>query len=73
MMDPFNIEDGTYHSGGDLYLQLGNVSEDVLKDGYKSFENGLPTNETVIDVDTTVWESFHLIFYSRYFDNDPLK
>ena len=36
MMDPFNIEDGDInHSGGDLYIQLGNVSEDVLKDGYK--------------------------------------
>ena len=56
MMDPFNIEDGDInHNGGDLYLQLGNVSEDVLKDGYKSFENGLPTNSTIVDVDTTVW------------------
>ena len=56
MMDPFNIEDGDInHSGGDLYLQLGNVSEDVLKDGFKSFENGLPTNSTIVDVDTTVW------------------
>ena len=56
MMDPFNIEDGDInHNGGDLYLQLGNVSEDVLKDGYKSFENGLPINSTIVDVDTTVW------------------
>ena len=74
MMDPFNIEDGDIaHSGGDLYLQLGNVSEDVLKDGYKSFENGLPTNETVIDVDTTVWgrvpTSYSIV---DAFDNDPL-
>ena len=74
MMDPFNIEDGDIaHSGGDLYLQLGNVSEDVLKDGYKSFENGLPTNETVIDVDTTVWgrvpTSYSIV---DAFDNDIL-
>jgi cell surface protein SprA len=34
---------------------LGNISEDVLKDSYKSFENGLPENAEVIDVDTTVW------------------
>jgi len=41
MMDPFNSEDGnSNHSGGDMYLHLGNISEDVLKDGYKSFENG---------------------------------
>ena len=36
MMDPFNIEDGDIaHSGGDLYLQLGNVSEDVLRTDIK--------------------------------------
>ena len=74
MMDPFNVEDGDIsHSGGDLYLHLGNVSEDVLKDGYKSFENGLPTNETVIDVDTTVWgrvpTSYSIV---DAFDNDIL-
>ncbi len=45
MMDPFNPEDGDpNHSGGDLYLNLGNISEDILRDGKKSFENGLPTN-----------------------------
>ena len=56
MMDPFNDEDGLInHSGGDMYIQLGNISEDVLKDGYKSFENGLPTSAIVEDVDTTAW------------------
>jgi cell surface protein SprA len=73
MMDPFNDEDGnSSHSGGDLYLQLGNVSEDVLKDGYKSFENGLPTSATVEDVDTTAWgrvpTNFSIV---EAFDNDP--
>ena len=34
MMDPFDEEDGLInHSGGDMYLHLGNISEDVLKDG----------------------------------------
>ena len=75
MMDPFNIEDGlANHSGGDLYLHLGNVSEDVLKDGYKSFENGLPINASVVDVDTTVWgrvpTNFSIV---EAFDNDPLS
>ena len=35
MMDPFN-EDSENQSGGILHIQLGNISEDVLKDGYKS-------------------------------------
>jgi cell surface protein SprA len=73
MMDPFNEEDGlANHSGGDMYLHLGNVSEDVLRDGYKSFENGLPTSSTVEDVDTTAWgrvpTNFSIV---EAFDNDP--
>ncbi len=53
MMDPFaEMED---HSGGELYFNLGNISEDVLKDSRKVFENGLPTSEVVEKVDTTVW------------------
>ena len=73
MMDPFNSEDGDeFHSGGDLYFHLGNVSEDVLKDGYKSFENGLPISSTVENVDTTVWgrvpTNFSIV---NAFDNDP--
>ncbi len=27
---------------GELYINLGNISEDILKDGRKMFENGLP-------------------------------
>ncbi|GAB7089269.1 T9SS outer membrane translocon Sov/SprA [Marinifilum fragile] len=53
MMDPF-VYDET-HKGGDLYFNLGNVSEDILRDSRKSFENGLPTDENVTLVDTTVW------------------
>ena len=73
MMDPFNTEDGLInHSGGDMYIHLGNVSEDVLKDGYKSFENGLPTSSIVEDVDTTSWgrvpTNFSIV---EAFDNDP--
>ena len=73
MMDPFNEDDGLInHSGGDMYIQLGNVSEDVLKDGYKSFENGLPTSTFIQDVDTTVWgrvpTNFSIV---EAFDNDP--
>jgi cell surface protein SprA len=45
MMDPWNADlKGTANSTGTLYFDLGDVSEDVLKDGLKSFENGLPTN-----------------------------
>lgn len=53
LMDPF-IDNPT-HSGGKLYINLGDISEDILRDGRKSFENGLPTSSTVVDVDTTIW------------------
>ena len=53
LMDPFI--DNPNHSGGKLYFNLGDISEDMLRDGRKSFENGLPTSLTVIDVDTTIW------------------
>ncbi len=56
LMDPFN-EDSENTTGGDLYFNLGNISEDVLKDSRKSFENGLPKNESdnFTTTDTTVW------------------
>jgi len=53
MMDPF--AEMPNHSGGQIYFNLGNVSEDVLKDSRKTFENGLPTSEVIEKVDTTVW------------------
>ena len=53
LMDPF-IENPN-HTGGKLYINLGDVSEDILRDGRKAFENGLPTSALVVNVDTTIW------------------
>jgi len=53
LMDPF--AEMPNHKGGQLYFNLGNVSEDVLKDSRKMFENGLPTSEVIEKVDTTAW------------------
>ncbi|MEA1898726.1 MAG: cell surface protein SprA [Bacteroidota bacterium] len=53
LMDPF-VEDPT-HQGGELYFNLGNISEDILNDSRKSFENGLPTSPEIRDVDSTAW------------------
>ncbi len=56
IMDP--TTNGTNYSGGDLYFNLGNISEDVLKDNRKQFENGLPKTADASDgvqVDTTQW------------------
>lgn len=52
LMDPFT-EDAS--NSGKLYFNLGDISEDILRDSRKSYENGLPTDENVIEVDTTIW------------------
>lgn len=53
MMDPFINNPNA--QGGSLYLNLGNVSEDVLKDSRKFFENGLPFPSDDLKVDITNW------------------
>jgi len=40
---------------GELYFNLGNISEDVLKDGRKMYENGLPKNSLDTNFDPTIW------------------
>ncbi|UKN00888.1 cell surface protein SprA [Paracrocinitomix mangrovi] len=78
LLDPFNddaTQSGTVNtSGGDLYFNLGNISEDILPDSRKSFENGLPASTTFDpdDYDTTEWA----VVYNQQvivnaFDNNP--
>jgi cell surface protein SprA len=55
LMDPFADGTMTRGSGGKLYVHLGDISEDILKDSRKSFENGLPISSQVQYVDTTIW------------------
>lgn len=70
VMDPF-VEDPNL-SGGDLYINLGNISEDILRDSRKSFENGLPGSPNVINVDTTVWGRVPTVqAVVNAFDNAP--
>jgi cell surface protein SprA len=53
VLDPFLYKKNS--AGGDLYFNLGSISEDVLKDGRKGLENGLPVNGDLSTVDTTAW------------------
>jgi cell surface protein SprA len=56
LMDPFSESQTILgQQGGNLYFNLGDISEDILRDGRKSYENGLPTSEIITDVDTTDW------------------
>ncbi|WP_188373470.1 T9SS outer membrane translocon Sov/SprA [Winogradskyella haliclonae] len=45
VQDPFL--DNPTNPGGKLTINLGNISEDVLKDGKKQFENGLPEDGNI--------------------------
>ena len=49
LMDPFiysnNQQDASSY-GGDLYINLGEVSEDILRDGKKFYESGMPVGGT---------------------------
>lgn len=59
-------------TGGDLYFNLGNISEDILKDGRKSLENGLPANGDPEKYDETNWGRVpKLQPVVQAFDNDP--
>ena len=59
-------------AGGDLYLNLGNISEDILKDGRKSLENGLSAEQDPTKYDETVWGRVpRLQPVIPAFENDP--
>ncbi|MFM7588207.1 MAG: cell surface protein SprA, partial [Bacteroidota bacterium] len=70
MMDPFIYQPN--HSGGTLFFNLGNCSEDILKDGRRSFENGFPKADGTGQVDTTAWGLVpKLPPLINAFDNNP--
>jgi cell surface protein SprA len=69
IMDPF-VENPS-HPGGDFYVNLGNISEDILRDSRKSFENGLPNSPLVKNVDSTAWGRIPTVqAVVHAFDND---
>ena len=70
VMSPF--KEGKGGDGGDLYIDLGDVSEDILKDSRLFFENGIPDSNANSNVDQTVWSRIpRTQAVTRAFDNDP--
>jgi cell surface protein SprA len=70
VLDPFIYKPAS--QGGDLYFNLGSISEDILKDGRKSLENGLPVDGDLTKVDDTVWGRVpKLQPVVNSFDNNP--
>lgn len=71
VMDPF-IGRSPNAAGGSLYLNLGDISEDVMKDSRLFFENGIPAPFDGLKLDTTAWgyvPKFEQQI-TRAFDND---
>ncbi len=68
MMDPFLYN--TTSQGGYLYIDLGNISEDILQDSRQAFENGITADSSATD--NTFWGVVpKLIPLVNAFDNDP--
>ena len=55
LMNPFLDPENPNYDGGDLYINLGEVSEDILKDGFKSYENGVPYDGNDQFMRETAW------------------
>jgi len=73
MQDPFILPQYNGTTGGKLYFNLGNVSEDILKDGKRFYENGLPTPNAPLPTDPSAWGIVprNPIQVTNAFSNDP--
>ncbi|MBK9270664.1 MAG: cell surface protein SprA [Saprospiraceae bacterium] len=57
MLNPFMPKyDGSPVSGdGNMYIQIGTFSEDILRDGKQQFEHGLPTPSLLLPTDNSLY------------------
>ncbi len=79
MQDPFinyaakGVSYNPATAGGKLYFNLGNISEDVLKDGKRFYENGLPTPNAPSPVSNSNFGRVPVnpVQVTNAFSNDP--
>ncbi len=72
VQDPF-IKNNNPSANGKLFLNFGNISEDILKDGKRFYENGLPSPKIPAAVDNSTWgkQPINPIQVTQAFSNDP--
>ena len=72
IQDPF-IKNPNPNASGKLFLNFGNISEDILKDGKRFYENGLPTPNIPAAIDRSTWgkQPINPIQITQAFSNDP--
>ena len=60
MLDPFiySRQNGNSNKGGSFYINLGDISEDILKDGNKSYESGLGLDENSATYNFNTWGKY---------------
>lgn len=76
MLNPYMEKgDGSSISkDGDMYIDLGNVSEDIMRDGRQFFENALPTGPGIGSTANSTWGRVPVLPpVVNAFDNDPAK
>ncbi|MDZ7848826.1 MAG: cell surface protein SprA [Owenweeksia sp.] len=75
MLNPFYNPEGNVDApseGGDFYINLGSISEDILKDGQLAIENGVPADGDLSKLDSTYWGYVPNVRpVVTTFDNDP--
>ncbi len=77
MQDPFinsiKRPNATSSTGGKLFFNLGNISEDILKDGKRFYENGLATPNAPSPVENSSWGKVprNPIQVTNAFSNNP--
>ena len=71
VQDPFILKPAS--TGGKLYFNLGNISEDVLRDGKRFYENGLPSPNLPAPTEESNWARVprNPIQVTNAFSNDP--
>src|SRR5690606_5074790 len=57
VLDPYVDGQTPGTNSGELVLNLGNISEDILRDGRKQYENGLPAGNNSEVLRETEWRS----------------
>jgi cell surface protein SprA len=55
MLDPYLNSETPITNNGRLYFNLGEISEDILKDGKKQYENGLPEANSTQNTTPSIW------------------
>lgn len=77
MLNPYmekTDDPGNVSTDGTMYIDLGTISEDIMRDGRQFFENALPTGQGTGTTARTPWGRVPVLPpVVNAFDNDPAK